>query len=284
MTLTPKNCAPGLLGLMMLAAPACASDATLFTPTPAAAMRELSTDRPDKTESAYTVDAGHFQLEMDIANFTRDRVQTATENTKTETYGVVPFNVKAGLTDSIDLQILVDTYSRQRVTDYTAGSRTTISGFGDITLRSKINVWGNNGGDTALAVMPFVKFPTAENGLGNGKVEGGVIVPLAVALPHGFGLGLMTEVDLNHDTLGGGYHPEFINSVTVGTDLSDSVGMYVEFFTSRSAESGAQWNNTADLGFTFALADNIQLDTGVNVGVTRAADDINAFVGISFRW
>ncbi len=284
MPLTLTNCAPGLAALLMLAAPACASDATLFNPTPATAMRELSTDRPDKTESAYTVDAGHFQLEMDIANFTRDRVQNATENTKTETYGVVPFNIKAGLTDSIDLQILVDTYTHQRVTDYTAGTRTTISGFGDITARSKINIWGNNGGDTALAVMPFVKFPTAQNGLGNGKVEGGVIVPLAVALPHGFGLGLMTEVDINHDALGGGYHPEFINSVTVGTDLTESVGMYVEFFTSRSAETGAQWNNTADLGFTFALADNIQLDTGVNVGVTRAADDINAFVGISFRW
>ena len=35
-------------------------------------MREMSTDRPDKTESPYTVDAGHFQIEWDLFNFERD--------------------------------------------------------------------------------------------------------------------------------------------------------------------------------------------------------------------
>jgi hypothetical protein len=29
----------------------------------------MSTDRPDKTESAYTVDAGHFQFEADLVSF-----------------------------------------------------------------------------------------------------------------------------------------------------------------------------------------------------------------------
>src|SRR5688572_5942243 len=36
----------------------------LFNPTPRAQMREMSTDRPDQTESPYTVDAGHVQVEM----------------------------------------------------------------------------------------------------------------------------------------------------------------------------------------------------------------------------
>ena len=45
----------------------------LFHPTPTADQREMSTDRPDQTESAYTVDAGHFQLEMDLVTATFDR-------------------------------------------------------------------------------------------------------------------------------------------------------------------------------------------------------------------
>src|ERR1039458_2338197 len=47
----------------------------LFNPTPDEYMREMSPDRPDKTDSPFTVDAGHFQLEMDYANFTYDRDQ-----------------------------------------------------------------------------------------------------------------------------------------------------------------------------------------------------------------
>ena len=35
---------------------------TLFNPTPPQWLREMSTDRPDKTESPYTVDAVHFQI------------------------------------------------------------------------------------------------------------------------------------------------------------------------------------------------------------------------------
>src|SRR5258707_15821817 len=38
---------------------------TLFNPTPREYMRAFTTDRPDLTESPFTVDAGHFQLEMD---------------------------------------------------------------------------------------------------------------------------------------------------------------------------------------------------------------------------
>ncbi len=34
----------------------------LFHPTPRDLMREMSTDRPDQTESPYTVYAGHFQV------------------------------------------------------------------------------------------------------------------------------------------------------------------------------------------------------------------------------
>ena len=70
----------GVLTLMLcsFAARAPADDAApapdksaydLFNPTPDALMRSFSTDRPPKANSPYTVDAGHFQYETDIAVF-----------------------------------------------------------------------------------------------------------------------------------------------------------------------------------------------------------------------
>ena len=44
----------------------------LFNPTPRGQMRELSADRPDVTESPYTVDAGHVQLEMSFVDYVYD--------------------------------------------------------------------------------------------------------------------------------------------------------------------------------------------------------------------
>ena len=42
----------------------------LLYPIPPDQMRSFSTDRPTKSNVPYTVDAGHFQYETDLANYT----------------------------------------------------------------------------------------------------------------------------------------------------------------------------------------------------------------------
>lgn len=252
----------------------------LFHPTPPDLMRELSTDRPDKTESPYTVDAGHLQWEMDFAVFTFERE----DGTRSRTWNIAPVNFKVGLANNADLQLIFDSYIQERVEDHRARVAETTDGVGNLTTRLKINLWGNDGGTTAFGVMPFVKAPTNSPGLGNDAVEGGVIFPLAVALPRGWDMGLQTAADFRRNEANRGYHTEFINSVTFSHDIAGKLGGYVEFFSNVSTERGSRWVGTADLGLTYALAKNIQLDAGCNIGITRSADDLQPFTGISFRF
>jgi outer membrane putative beta-barrel porin/alpha-amylase len=264
--------------------PAEKSRFTLFNPTPRELMREMSTDRPDKTESPYTVDAGHFQIEADILNYAYDRHNTDFSNTRVETVSIAPVNLKAGLCNNVDLQLVIETYTSVRTHDRSTGVVQRNRGFGDITPRLKWNVWGNDGGSTALALMPFVKLPTNQDDLGNDSVEGGLIVPFAVELPYGWGMGLMTEFDIIRDEVGSGHHVEFVNSITFAHDICGNLRGYVEFWSAVSTESGSDWTGSVDLGLTYALTDDIQLDGGANFGVTRSADDINPFLGISWRF
>ena len=252
----------------------------LFHPTPPDLMRELSTDRPDKTESPYTVDAGHFQWEMDFAVFTLERVDGA----QSKTWNIVPANIKVGLTNNMDLQLFFDSYIHERIEGHRARVAETTDGVGDLTTRLKINLWGDDGGTTAFAIMPFIKAPTNSHGLGNDAVEGGVIFPLAVALPGAWDMGLQTEVDFRRNESNRGSHAEFINSVTFSHDIAGKLGGYVEFFSNVSTERGVGWVGTVDLGLTYAMAKNIQLDAGCNFGVTRPAADLQPFTGISLRF
>lgn len=119
-------------------------------------LRPLSTDRPDTTESPHTVDCGHFQFEMEVANWDRDG--------GSNTYNFAEINVKIGLAANTDLQIVLPAFSHEE-----SGAE----GFGEMELRLKQNLWGNDDGPTALALMPFIKLPTASGDLGNGEVEGG---------------------------------------------------------------------------------------------------------------
>jgi outer membrane putative beta-barrel porin/alpha-amylase len=253
---------------------------TLFRPTPEDAMREMETDRPDKTESPITVPAGHYQLEMDFATYTRDR----SKHEKLEAWGIAPVNLKVGVLNNLDLQLVVETYNTMKTTDRDTGRTERASGFGDVTLRAKYNFWGNDDGRTAFAIMPFLKLPTAAGDLGNGALEGGVILPLLFRLPADCELATQVEVDQARDGDRGGYHQELVNAVTFSHDFTKRLAGYVELFSAVSNEAHAGWIATFDCGLTYRLSDNVQLDTGVNLGLTDAADDLNPFVGLSVRY
>ncbi|MFA7343082.1 MAG: transporter [Terrimicrobiaceae bacterium] len=250
----------------------------LFNPTPRSLMREMSTDRPDKTESAYTVDAGHFQIEATLVQFGIDTRNADGENVFGINAGNV--NIKAGLTNNADFQVVAENYLYERVRS--DGAATRKSGYGDTQMRLKVNLWGNDGGTTALAVMPYINWPTNTNGFGNKRVEGGIIVPLAMELPCGFGMGVMTEVDFVASD-GNGCGVNFVNSITFSRDIVGNLAGYAECYTSLP-DTGRDPIITLDVGLTYAFTDDILFDVGINFGVTEAAEDFNPFAGFSVRF
>ena len=240
---------------------------TFRNPTPPELMREMSTDRPDQTESAYTVDAGHYQLEMDIV---RAFIESGSDTRPS--YAIVPVNFKLGLTNRIDIQFVLDTLV------WTEDA----SGVGELATRLKVNLWGNDGGRTALAVMPFVKLPLPASELRNGKMEGGVIVPFAAELGAGFGLGAMTELDLV--AVGPDYETEWVNTVTVGHDLTKNLGTYLELVVVTGSRPELDWEGQVDLGFTYALSPDLRVDWGCNFAVTDGPPDYIPWIGLSARF
>ena len=83
---------------------------TLFQPTPRELLRELSTDRPDQTESPYTVDAGRFQIEMDFVQHCSHHDTSGGGSVRTKNWSIAPLNLKLGLTKQVDLQLILDSH------------------------------------------------------------------------------------------------------------------------------------------------------------------------------
>jgi hypothetical protein len=267
------------------------SQFTLFNPVPEWLMREMNTDRPDTTESPYTVDAGHFQFELSLANYT----YIEDESVKTETFSVLPTNLKVGLLNNVDIQFVFTPYVHEQAKALgnevvTAGfSNTTQDGFSDDTqVRLKINLWGNDGselgfGDTALAVMPFIKFPTGSDELTNNHVEGGVIFPLAVALPSEFGLGVMAEVDFVYNELKEDYGIDFVHTATIGHNIAGNLAGYIEYVGVAPQGTGGTYQAIGSAGLTYRLTDDWIVDFGGTGSPSDSADDFTVFVGTSFR-
>jgi hypothetical protein len=244
---------------------------TLFNPTPRGLMRGMSTDRPDTTESPFTVDAGHLQVELSVAEYARDA--------GSEEWDVLPTNFKVGVLNNVDVQFVIVPYA-----DIDSDDAPHAAGFGDAQLRVKVNLWGNDGGDTALAVMPFVQFPAGENDLTSGHAEGGLIVPFAFSIDEKTGATVMAEADFLRDDDNDGWDTELVHSATVSRDLTESLGVYLEYVGVLPLGGGdADYEAYGDTGVTYAVSDDVQLDAGVNVGLTDNAEDLRVFAGVSFR-
>jgi hypothetical protein len=250
---------------------------TLLNPTPRAQMRELSTDRPDTTESPYTVDAGHFQVELSFAEFGRDR----TGDTDVDDLTALPVNVKAGILNNVDVQLLLNPY--ENVREKTAGWSTRTEGFGDATVRLKVNVLGNDGGPVAVGVMPFVTLPSGRGALGADHVQGGLIVMTSAELPGGFGVGAMIQAAYLRQDDGRGYGTSLLHTVTVDHEVWGPLTAYVEYAGTAPIGLGETYRAVIGTGLTLGLGDDVQLDGGVNVGVSDSAEDVRVFVGLSIR-
>ena len=132
--------------------------------SPAHAEEEpICTDRPTKANAVCTVPAGKWQLESSAVDWLR--IEQGGSETETLLLGASV--VKLGVSDRSDLQLAFTPYVRIS----TDGNR--VSGFGDVTVRYKHRVTGADS-PVQVALIPFVKLPTAKTGIGNGKAEGGV--------------------------------------------------------------------------------------------------------------
>ncbi len=255
----------------------------LFRPAPRELMRDMETDRPDETEAARTLDAGHFQIETELFSFSYDDRNSGRPKSREKQYNFGQTNVKVGLFDNADFQVVIDNYS-VRFTNEKNGRTTTQRGFGDVTLRSKINILGNENDKAAFALLPFVKIPTNQDRLGNNAVEGGLIAPWTVALPWEWTTSGEAKIEVNRNDGGGGRHVvyggtyEFSHAI-VRKDLNG----YVEFAGSAATEKGSTWEGRFNTGMTWAITGDIRLDLGVGIGLTRAAQDVKPFVGMSLR-
>ena len=256
---------------------------TLFNPTPDSQLRSFAPDRPPKADSAYTVDAGHFQYETDLLNYS----QTNFGGVTTRLYQALDPVWKLGLTNWVDFELQFNGYQNLTATDNATGAAVAKgAGLGDVFVKSKINLFGNDGGSAALAIIPYVKIPSDAPTISNGVVEGGLIAPFQLQLPHDFGLTLMSEVDALKDANDSGRHANFVDLVNLNHAVPGikNLSAAIEFFSSVGTDPNTPPIYTFDTALIYLLTPNVQLDAGADFGLNRAAPAVQVFVGLSQRF
>jgi hypothetical protein len=248
--------------LVALAAPARATD------------RPLATDRPDRTESPYTVPKGWLQFEADVVS--HGRIEGVDESITGTS--VCALNAKYGVTPRLDVQLLFTPWVRVR-TEQTGLPTTEDSGTGQAGLRMKFNVAGNNDSRSALALLPFVFVPTRGDAILDAATWG-MMAPVAIGVGEERTMSAMIgfmQVE-NEDTW-------LVSSLSLGTPIAGELAGFIEVYVSRAGfETEALDDATVDVGLTFAPDPDWQLDAGLYRGLSSNTEDWRVFLGASARF
>jgi hypothetical protein len=252
----------------------------LLNPVPPDQMRSFNTDRPTKSNVPYTVDAGHFQYETDLISFTHQ----VTGSVRTDTLLIPNPTFKVGITNNADFEVNAP-FAGIRTVNAATGLSGTLWSVGDTFVRSKVNLWGNDGGDTAAALIPYVKAPSAPLGIGNGAVEGGLIGPVAVSLPDKFTLLLVPEIDVLKDNTDNSRHGNYIFDVNLSREVIKNVTAFVELWSEYNADPTQRATLASfDIALAWVFLPNTQLDFGANFGLTSTTPAIQVYAGLSQRF
>lgn len=257
-----------LAAAIAVATPALADDA----------LPALCTDRPTKATGPCIVPTGMVQMESDVGNWTHYRI----DGTSTDTILWVNPTVKYGLGPSTDIGINWAPVVTVRTSD--DGGHDSLSGIGDVYLKVKQGLTDSKS-KVQVALVPWVKAPTAKLGIGNDKWEYGVILPVQTAIANGTTLTVAPEVDGLADSDGHGHHAQVQGSINLGQALSSTVTAYGELWTAQNYDpAGTIRQYSADAALAWLARPTLQFDAGVNVGLNRLTPGVQAYVGVSTRF
>jgi hypothetical protein len=262
-------------GLFIAALVLCASSAAAA----AADDAPICADRPGKATATCTVPARHWQVETGLGDWTlqnsggeRDTSLVIGETT-----------VKYGLSESSDIEI--DFAPWQRATSRAGGVHKSASGIGDLTVLFKQQLTAPDAA-VQVAALPFVKAPTAKHSLGNGKWEGGLLIPIGYGIPKSaLAIGLTPEVDWVADADGRGHHAAMAQVASLGWQANGRLNLSAEIWGQWDWDpSGTTSQASADGAVAYLVGNDVQLDAGANFGLNRVTPDVEIYGGVSKRF
>ncbi|MEI6486436.1 MAG: transporter [Sphingomonadales bacterium] len=265
---------PALLALLLAASPAAAQS---VVPTSSDADAPICTDRPTKSNFACTVPRGQVQIEADALAWQND----VAGNSRSDQWALASATYKYGLSGRTDIELAWAPLVSRR--ERGGADVVTQTGISEATVRLKQRLTASDASVTA-ALLPFLKLPLAPRGLGNRRVEGGVALPVNIAVPGGWTLTLGPQIDILADASGHGHHGGATMLINVARQLG-AFTLYSELWARRDWDpAGTVRQHSADVAIAWLATPRLQLDVGANIGLDRATPGLVAYLGVATRF
>ena len=246
-------------------------------------LRDLCADRPGKGSPACTVDPGHLQVEVGLADWSHDRNSDSIEDDLL----LGDMALRYGLGPSTELRLDWATYGDVRVKDRATGTVSHDHGSGDVMIGLRQNLHNPDGSGFAIGLQPFVTLPSGGHAIGAGSWGAGLVVPVSYQLPSNIQLGLTGEIDAAPDQDRHGRHTAYSATASISVPMTKSLTSSAELWAMRDRDpAGHSRQYSFDLAAAWVPKEKgrLQLDAGTYVGLNRQTPDVEAYVGVTEKF
>jgi hypothetical protein len=153
-------------------------------------------------------------------------------------------------------------------------------GLADIAVGFKWHLGDERGSTPSTAILVHADLPSGAAALRGDGVRPSLRAVAEWALPSGLALGVMPGITVERDA-GDGFLTGIVG-VVLGLELTGSLRSFVEVSFEQLAAADRGGNlGTFNAGLALLLTENLQLDTGVALGLTESAQDFSWGFGLS---
>jgi hypothetical protein len=243
----------------------------------------LCSERPGLTTSACITAPGRLQSETSLVDWTLER----SDGERADTFLIGDTLIRYGVGGKTELRVGWTPYGLER--DRDADDRITRAGrVGDATVGVKSSLVerkGDNG--LAMSIIATAMVPVGRRPIGAGDWGAAFQLPITYRTSEKVSLQLTPLVAAAVDDDGHGRHAQYGSAAEIEYSLSEAVKADVSAQVVRDDDPDPTIRGTPALGslaFSWQPSHNMQLDLGTNIGLNRAAPDVEAFAGVSHRF
>lgn len=224
-------------------------------------------------DAPQTVPRGEWLVETDVIDMAFDQA----EGVRTRSTALMIAQITTGLTDTLDVQLGLETWLEERVRG--AGADGRVSGTGEAFVRAKWNFWKSE--RAGLALLPYYKFRgTASSSVRPTVSQYGLIIPYSLTLSDHWQLHTQAQLDWL-DNGAGGRDCWWSGYVAFQRTLNQQWSCYWET-TSSAIDGKGRWATLTGAGVVWQVTEKFAWDAAVYVGVTEAAPDW--YPALRFVW
>ncbi len=228
--------------------------------------QSIITDRPDMTESAFTVPVSSLQIEtgFGIGFETVDKK-------KYQKWSGPSTLFRVGILKNLELRVTSQLENvKIKDKDY------SLTGISDMQIGGKVKIFKSKNEKTDIAFLSHLLVPTGSSDLTNDSY--GTINRLAVS--HVLSENISMGYNLGYDYFGEG-SGDFVYTLAFGFSLTEKLGVFVEGF--GVVEDFSDNYSNFDAGFTYLIRNNLQYDfsfgTGINLYMNYISTGISWNIG-----